>query len=120
MKIVNWLSDHNVVRSLIKLKKYKKERRKRITIKAPHVLTFHSLQDNTEKQFIYRHSRTVFDLMDEDGSNSISAHEFEMFGFMFNLQGLAVKKIFSEFDLSGDQLIHSVLNKWNEMKWLVF
>ena len=61
-------------------------------------------QDGEEKQFIYRHSRTVFDLLDEDGSNSISAEEFETFGFLFNFQGKAVKRIFHEFDVSGDQV----------------
>lgn len=62
-----------------------------------------TVQDKEEKQFIFRHSRTVFDLMDEDGSNSISAEEFEEFGFLFNFQGRAVRQIFKEFDVSGDQ-----------------
>ena len=62
-----------------------------------------AVQDKTEKHFIYRHSRTVFDLLDEDGSGNISAEEFESFGFLFNLQGEAIREIFSEFDVSGDQ-----------------
>ena len=41
--------------------------------------------------------------MDEDGSNSVSADEFEQFGFLFNFQGRAVRHIFKEFDVSGDQ-----------------
>lgn len=57
-------------------------------------------QDNEEKQFIYRHSsRTVFDLLDGDGSKAISAEEFATSGFLFNFQGAAVKKIFQEFDV---------------------
>ncbi len=68
-------------------------------------------QDQTEKEFIYRHSRTVFDLLDEDGSNTISADEFENFGFLFNFQGKAVKKIFDEFDISGDQVRLAILTQ---------
>ncbi|XP_072177442.1 EF-hand calcium-binding domain-containing protein 9-like [Diadema setosum] len=62
-----------------------------------------SLKDKDEKQFIYRHSRTVFELLDEDGSQSISAQEFSAFGFLFNFYGDAVKQIFNDFDISGDQ-----------------
>ena len=61
-------------------------------------------QDKQEKEFIFRHSRTVFELLDEDGSNDISAEEFESFGFLFNFQGSAVRQIFREFDVSGDQV----------------
>lgn len=63
-----------------------------------------AVQDKAEKNFIYRHSRTVFDLLDEDSSGNISAYEFETFGFLFNLQGEAIQTIFREFDVSGDQV----------------
>lgn len=63
-----------------------------------------AVNDKDEKHFIYRHSRTVFDLLDEDGSGNISCYEFETFGFLFNLQGEAMKTIFSEFDVSGDHV----------------
>ncbi|XP_038065472.1 EF-hand calcium-binding domain-containing protein 9-like [Patiria miniata] len=62
-----------------------------------------SLKDKEEKQFIYRHSRTVFELLDEDRSHSISAEEFSAFGFLFNFQGAAVSQIFKDFDISGDE-----------------
>jgi Ca2+-binding EF-hand superfamily protein len=42
--------------------------------------------------------------MDEDGSNTISAEEFENYGFLFNFHGAAVTRIFNEFDVSGDQV----------------
>ncbi|XP_046853342.1 EF-hand calcium-binding domain-containing protein 9-like [Xenia sp. Carnegie-2017] len=61
-----------------------------------------AVHDKEEKHFIYRHSRTVFDLLDEDASGNISCDEFEKFGFLFNLQGEAMRAIFSEFDVSGD------------------
>lgn len=63
-----------------------------------------AVQDKAEKNFIYRHSRAVFDLLDEDNSGNISAYEFETFGFLFNLQGEAIQTIFGEFDVSGDQV----------------
>ncbi|XP_071792852.1 EF-hand calcium-binding domain-containing protein 9-like [Asterias amurensis] len=62
-----------------------------------------SLKDKEEKQFIYRHSRTVFELLDEDRSHSISAEEFSAFGFLFNFHGAAVNQIFKDFDISGDE-----------------
>lgn len=62
------------------------------------------VQDNQEKQFIFRHSRSVFELLDADGSNIVSAEEFESFGFLFNFEGRAVRQIFREFDVSGDQV----------------
>lgn len=66
-------------------------------------------QDKQEKEFIFRHSRTVFELLDEDGSNDISAEEFESFGFLFNFQGRAVRQIFREFDVSGDQVSQNLI-----------
>ena len=66
-------------------------------------------QDKQEKQFIFRHSRTVFELLDEDGSSNISADEFENFGFLFNFDGNAVRQIFREFDVSGDQVTWGIV-----------
>ena len=63
-----------------------------------------AVQDKEEKHFIYRHSRTVFDLLDEDSSGNISACEFETSGFLFNLHGDAIRTIFGEFDVSGDSV----------------
>ena len=55
-----------------------------------------------EKEFIYRHSRAVFNIMDFDQSGSVSAEEFERIGFMFNFYSTAIRSIFKEFDVSGD------------------
>ena len=62
-----------------------------------------SIQDHEEKKFIYHHSRTVFDLMDRDGSATIDVEEFEIFGLLFNLGLKAIRDIFNDFDVSGDQ-----------------
>ena len=62
-----------------------------------------SIQDHEEKKFIYHHSRTVFDLMDKDGSATIDVEEFEIFGLLFNLGLKAIRDIFNDFDVSGDQ-----------------
>ena len=62
------------------------------------------LQDKKEKDFILRHAQTVFELLDEDGSSTISADEFEGFSFLFNFEGRAVKQVFDEFDVSGKQV----------------
>ena len=56
------------------------------------------------KQFIYQHSRAVFDLLDADGSKSICVKEFKDYGFLFNYTGEAIQKIFDEFDISGDEV----------------
>ena len=65
------------------------------------------LQDRVVKQFVFRHSRTVFDLLDADGSNGISAIEFSICSFLFGFHGAAVRHIFQEFDVSGDDVIFS-------------
>lgn len=66
-----------------------------------------AVQDKQEKQFIFRHSHSVFELLDADGSGNISADEFEGFGFLFNFHKGAVREIFKEFDVSGDQVSHT-------------
>ncbi len=63
-----------------------------------------ALQDKLEKQFILRHSRTAFELLDVDGSTKISTEEFVNFGFLFNFDNGAARQIFKEFDVSGDQV----------------
>lgn len=52
-----------------------------------------------------RHSQTVFEVLDEDGSTTISTEEFEGLSFLFNFERKTVREIFNEFDVSGDQVI---------------
>lgn len=49
-----------------------------------HAILIH--QDGMEKQFISCHSKTVFELLDQDNDNHISIEEFETFGFAFNFR----------------------------------
>ncbi|KAG9396186.1 EF-hand domain pair [Carpediemonas membranifera] len=61
-----------------------------------------AIKDKQEKEFLFRHSRTCFELLDEDGGETISRHEFMRFGFIFNFSKSTIKKIFNEYDISGD------------------
>lgn len=61
-------------------------------------------QDQQEKQFLFRHSKMCFDLLDTDYSRSISTREFETFGFLFNFTKSSIITIFKEFDVSGDKV----------------
>jgi len=62
-----------------------------------------ALKDKEEKEFIFRHSKVVFEMLDEDGGGTISADEFGQYGFLFNLKDHAMRDIFFEFDVSGDE-----------------
>ena len=58
-----------------------------------------AIKDHEEKQFLWRHSRTCFELLDADGSNAVSMDEFETFGFIFNISKRASRRIFKDFDV---------------------
>eukprot|EP00455_Lapot_gusevi_P034736 TRINITY_DN3840_c0_g1_i6.p1 TRINITY_DN3840_c0_g1~~TRINITY_DN3840_c0_g1_i6.p1 ORF type:complete len:189 (+),score=29.72 TRINITY_DN3840_c0_g1_i6:193-759(+) len=62
-----------------------------------------AIKDRVEKQFLWRHSRTCFELLDEDGSQAISIEEFDTFGYLFNISKRASKKIFKEFDVDHSE-----------------
>eukprot|EP00002_Diphylleia_rotans_P004537 TRINITY_DN1338_c0_g1_i7.p1 TRINITY_DN1338_c0_g1~~TRINITY_DN1338_c0_g1_i7.p1 ORF type:complete len:210 (-),score=58.16 TRINITY_DN1338_c0_g1_i7:386-1015(-) len=74
-----------------------------------------AIKDNEEKQFLFRHSRTCFELLDDDGSEAISLREFERFGFLFNFGQSSIKSIFKEFDVSGDKELD-----YNEFRMFTF
>lgn len=63
-----------------------------------------AINDGLGKQFMYRHWRTCFEILDEDGSKAVSRTEFETLGFLFNFSRKAVRKIYEEFDVSGNQV----------------
>ncbi|XP_062404525.1 EF-hand calcium-binding domain-containing protein 9-like [Sardina pilchardus] len=62
-----------------------------------------SSQHRVEKNFIFRHSRPVFELLDMDGGRTISPAEFHSSAFLFNLKRHALSKIFYDFDVTGDE-----------------
>ncbi|KAF6027991.1 EFCAB9 [Bugula neritina] len=61
-----------------------------------------AVKDNIEKQFIYSHSRTYL-TSSMKMPQMLFVDEFVNFGFLFNFREDAIKDIFKEFDLSGDQ-----------------
>ena len=62
-----------------------------------------AIKDECEKEFLWRHCRTCFELLDEDGSDSVSIYEFETFGFMFNISKRASRMIFRDFDVDNSK-----------------
>ncbi|KAL0973815.1 hypothetical protein UPYG_G00211530 [Umbra pygmaea] len=72
-----------------------------------------STEYNVANNFISRHSRPVFELLDLDGGRSICPTEFEASGFLFNFKRHALNDIFYEFDISGDE-------KWNYKEFKMF
>ncbi|KAI9143312.1 hypothetical protein BKA69DRAFT_1037099 [Paraphysoderma sedebokerense] len=74
-----------------------------------------AINDGQAKHFLYRHWRTCFELLDEDGSKAVSRNEFETLGFLFGFSRIAVKKIYDEFDVSGNQELD-----YNEFRLFVF
>ncbi|XP_007899577.1 EF-hand calcium-binding domain-containing protein 9 [Callorhinchus milii] len=60
-------------------------------------------KDCIEKQFLYRHSRPIFDLFDIDGGRTISVAEFCASGFLFNMKERAYLQLFQEYAGTGDE-----------------
>uniref|UniRef100_A0A2K5EAE0 EF-hand calcium binding domain 9 n=2 Tax=Aotus nancymaae TaxID=37293 RepID=A0A2K5EAE0_AOTNA len=63
-------------------------------------------QNHLEEQFMYRHSRTVFDLLDLKGDLRIGPKNFEMYRFLFNIQKQELKDLFRDFDITGDHRLN--------------
>ena len=61
-------------------------------------------QNHLEKQFIHRHAGPAFQLLDVDGDNMIDFNKFEAKRFLFSIQKEELKKIFKDFDISGDKI----------------
>lgn len=54
---------------------------------------------------MHAHSKTVFEMLDEDSSGTISVDEFECLGFLLNLDNRDIRRIFQDFDISGDDAL---------------
>uniref|UniRef100_A0A8C5T1J7 EF-hand calcium binding domain 9 n=1 Tax=Laticauda laticaudata TaxID=8630 RepID=A0A8C5T1J7_LATLA len=60
-------------------------------------------ENHLEKQFMYRHSHAVFELLDIDGGHTVAPTEFQATRFLFNIRKTELSQIFKDFDISGDE-----------------
>eukprot|EP00698_Gefionella_okellyi_P004555 TRINITY_DN14175_c0_g1_i1.p1 TRINITY_DN14175_c0_g1~~TRINITY_DN14175_c0_g1_i1.p1 ORF type:complete len:187 (+),score=33.78 TRINITY_DN14175_c0_g1_i1:32-592(+) len=64
-----------------------------------------AIKDGVQQQFLYKHAKACFSLLDEDNSGQVSVKEFQKLGFLFGFTKRTINQIFGEFDVSGnDQL----------------
>ncbi|XP_034508985.1 EF-hand calcium-binding domain-containing protein 9-like [Ailuropoda melanoleuca] len=61
-------------------------------------------QNHLEEQFIFRHSRPVFELLDLDGELRIGPDNFHMYNFLFNIKKQDLKELYHDFDITGDRV----------------
>ncbi|MBV99091.1 EF-hand calcium-binding domain-containing protein 9, partial [Eschrichtius robustus] len=59
-------------------------------------------QNHLEEQFIFRHSRPVFELLDLDGELKIGPSNFHMYNFLFNIKKQQLRDLYHDFDITGD------------------
>ncbi|XP_023601233.1 EF-hand calcium-binding domain-containing protein 9 isoform X2 [Myotis lucifugus] len=59
-------------------------------------------ENHLEEQFIFRHSRHVFDLLDLDGEMKIGAESFRKYDFLFNIKKHELREFYRNFDITGD------------------
>ncbi|XP_020384576.1 EF-hand calcium-binding domain-containing protein 9 [Rhincodon typus] len=71
-------------------------------------------KDKMEQQFLYRHSRAIFDLIDLDGGHTITPAEFYAAGFLFNIKGRAYLQMFRDYSGSGGENL-----TYNEFKLFI-
>ncbi|XP_003404933.2 EF-hand calcium-binding domain-containing protein 9 [Loxodonta africana] len=65
-----------------------------------------SHQNHLEEQFIYRHSRPVFELLDLDGDLRISLDDLKLYNFLFNIKKQELKELYHNFDITGDHRLN--------------
>ncbi|KAI0988819.1 hypothetical protein GJ496_007004 [Pomphorhynchus laevis] len=59
-------------------------------------------RDGKEMEFIIDHILTIFQIIDEDCSTTVSAKELGELSFLFNLHQFELKAIFTRYDVTGD------------------
>lgn len=59
-------------------------------------------QNHLEQQFIFRHSRPVFELLDLDGELKIGVENFHRYKFLFNIKKKELQELYHDFDITGD------------------
>ena len=62
-----------------------------------------AIKDEREKEFLFKHCKTCFSLLDVDGGGTITITEFREFGFIFNISGKASRAAFKEFDVDNSK-----------------
>ncbi|KAI4561170.1 hypothetical protein MJG53_012237 [Ovis ammon polii x Ovis aries] len=60
-------------------------------------------QNHLEEQFIFRHSRPVFELLDLDGELKIGPDNLHMYNFLFNIKKQQLRDLYHNFDITGDR-----------------
>ncbi|XP_077183171.1 EF-hand calcium-binding domain-containing protein 9 isoform X1 [Paroedura picta] len=65
-----------------------------------------SHENHLEKQFMYRHSHLVFELLDIDGGHTVALAEFKATRFLFNIKEEDLSRIFKDFDITGDEQLN--------------
>ncbi|XP_021554020.1 EF-hand calcium-binding domain-containing protein 9 [Neomonachus schauinslandi] len=63
-------------------------------------------QNHLEEQFIFRHSRPVFELLDLEGELRIGAENFHMYNFLFNIKKQDLRELYHDFDITGDRRLN--------------
>ncbi|TEA22991.1 hypothetical protein DBR06_SOUSAS13110031, partial [Sousa chinensis] len=58
--------------------------------------------NHLEEQFIFRHSRPVFELLDLDGELKIGPSNFHMYNFLFKIKKQQLRDLYHDFDITGD------------------
>ncbi|XP_078405869.1 EF-hand calcium-binding domain-containing protein 9-like [Cetorhinus maximus] len=71
-------------------------------------------KDKMEQLFLYRHSRSIFDLIDMDGGHTITPAEFYAAGFLFNIKGRTHLQMFQDYSGSGGENL-----TYNEFKMFI-
>ncbi|XP_059948515.1 EF-hand calcium-binding domain-containing protein 9 [Mesoplodon densirostris] len=59
-------------------------------------------ENHLEEQFIFRHSRPVFELLDLDGEMKIGPSNFHMYNFLFNIKKQQLRDLYHDSDITGD------------------
>ncbi|XP_070630623.1 EF-hand calcium-binding domain-containing protein 9 isoform X2 [Bos indicus] len=63
-------------------------------------------ENHLEEQFIFRHSRPVFELLDLDGELKIGPDHLHMYNFLFNIKKQQLRDLYYNFDITGDRLLN--------------
>ncbi|XP_066132897.1 EF-hand calcium-binding domain-containing protein 9 [Saccopteryx bilineata] len=63
-------------------------------------------QNQLEEQFLFRHSRLVFELLDINGELRINAEDLYMYEFLFNIKKEQLQEFYGDLDITGDRCLN--------------